>query len=254
MRGERGRERRQDPLTRLEHDHGGVARIHMPELLPHGAPCDLPHHARELAPRWPGTDDHEGESRVPLVRGLRRLRSLEREQEASADLRRILGPLQSWRERLPLRMPKIRVTRPGGQNQVVARNVQPVGAADHTAGGIDSMSVGEHDRGVALTAEDVADRARDLARRQRRGRDLIQQWLKDMMIGAIQDREFDVRAAQLARGGEATEARADDHDARPVSPGKRGQRPAVPLASGWTVSSLTRMRSPSTRTSNRSTE
>jgi len=74
-------------------------------------------------------DDPEGEPRVPPVCGLRRFRSLEREHEASADLRRVLDPLLSGCVRLLLRMSYIRLTRPGGQNQIVRWDVQPIVAA-----------------------------------------------------------------------------------------------------------------------------
>ena len=48
---------------------------------------------------------------------------------------------------------------------------------------------------VLLAAQDPADRRRDVARRQRRGRDLIQQRLEQVVVVAIEQRDADRRAA-----------------------------------------------------------
>jgi hypothetical protein len=68
--------------------------------------------------------------------------------------------------------------------------------------------------GVALVAQDAADRACDLRRREARGRHLIEQWLEQMVVAAVDDRDVDRRTAQRVRGGEPAEAGADDDDSR----------------------------------------
>ena len=58
------------------------------------------------------------------------------------------------------------------------------------------VDLGHQHRGVALPAQDVPDRPRDLGRRERRGRDLIQQGLETMVVMPI-EHDIDRRVAAL---------------------------------------------------------
>ena len=68
-------------------------------------------------------------------------------------------------------------------------------------------------RDVLLLAQDPADRRRDVAGRQRRGRHLIEQRLEQVVVVAIEQRDPDRRAGERARRVEAAESAADDDDA-----------------------------------------
>src|SRR4051812_10866045 len=76
---------------------------------------------------------------------------------------------------------------------------------------VGSLHGGEQDFGVLETPYQPADRREDVGRRQRRGRDLIEQRLEDMVIGAVDERDVDRRIAQLTRGVQPAEAATDDH-------------------------------------------
>src|SRR5262249_11400942 len=67
---------------------------------------------------------------------------------------------------------------------------------------------------VALAREDRPDRRCDIAGREARGRNLIEQRLKEVIIVAIDDRHVERRVGKPLGGGEPAEAGADDHDAR----------------------------------------
>src|SRR5262249_29088118 len=67
---------------------------------------------------------------------------------------------------------------------------------------------------VLLPAQDPPNRRRDIARRQGRRGDLIQQRLKQMVVVPIEERDLDIRTSQRARHVQPAEAAADDHDAR----------------------------------------
>ena len=64
---------------------------------------------------------------------------------------------------------------------------------------------------VALPAEYAADRRRDLALREDPGRELIEQRLEQMVVGAVYERHLDRSAAQESRREQPAEAAADDH-------------------------------------------
>ena len=72
--------------------------------------------------------------------------------------------------------------------------------------------VGEQHRDVLLVAQHPPDRRGDVARRQRRRRDLVQQRLEEMVVVAVDQRDADRRARERPRRVEAAEAAADDHD------------------------------------------
>ena len=143
------------------------------------------------------------------------LRPLERQQHAPADLERILERLQAGRGRPPLVMTEVGVRRAGRDDQIVVVRATPSASVQalRRAGSI-ATDIAEQHFDVALTAQDPADRRRDVAGRQRRRRHLIQQRLEDVMVAAIDERDPHRRPPQRARGVQAAEAAADDDDAR----------------------------------------
>jgi len=78
--------------------------------------------------------------------------------------------------------------------------------------GIDAGDIGHQHRCIVLLPQDVPDRPGDLRRRQRSGRDLIEQRLKAVVVLAIDQGHVDGRAGEGLRGHESAEARPDnDH-------------------------------------------
>ena len=94
---------RQHAVGAFDQHHARVARIEAAEFAAQGVPRDLGERAGELDAGRAGADDDEGE---PL-RALRRvglpLRALEGEQDARADLQRVLERLQPRRVTAPSR-------------------------------------------------------------------------------------------------------------------------------------------------------
>ena len=79
---------------------------------------------------------------------------------------------------------EVRLRRAGGDDQaVVAELPGPVeqGALDDAALEVDAADLGEDDLRVALVAEDVPERRRDVPLRQHSRRDLVEQRLKEVM-------------------------------------------------------------------------
>src|SRR5215472_3852543 len=63
-------------------------------------------------------------------------------------------------------------------------------------------------------AQDGPDRLGNIGRRQRRGRDLIEKRLKQVVVVAVDDGDLDGRARQRSGGLEPGKACADNHDMR----------------------------------------
>jgi hypothetical protein len=63
-------------------------------------------------------------------------------------------------------------------------------------------------------AQHAADRRGDVARGERRGRDLVQQRLEEVVVVPVDQGDVDRRAIERARRAQAPEPAADDDDAR----------------------------------------
>src|SRR4051812_22051963 len=107
-------------------------------------------------------------------------------------------------------MTEIRVASARRDDQVVVRELSSGIGDDDAAIGVDSFDARHEYRGVSLLAEEPANGRHDICWCERRGGDLIQQRLKEMMIRAVEHQKFYLRALQCARGVQAAKAAADD--------------------------------------------
>ena len=72
---------------------------------------------------------------------------------------------------------------------------------------------------VGVAPEDGAERVGDLAGRQRAGRDLVGEWLEEVEVASINDREVDRRSGKVLCSLESTEPAADDDHPVPLGVG-----------------------------------
>src|ERR1700734_3989287 len=102
-------------------------------------------------------------------------------------------------------MAKVTVRRAGRQNQIVIRNrdVLPVGVThkDALLVFVYSRDFTQNHDGVPLLTEYSADGSRNLARRQHRSCHLVEQWLKQVVVSAIDQNNFSGRVLQSLGGG-----------------------------------------------------
>ena len=103
--------------------------------------------------------------------------------------RGVLQRLQTRRERLPLVMAEIGVSRAGREHQRVIGNAVAVIEQHAFSRRIDAADIGEQRRDFVTVAQQIADRPGDLGCRKRGGRDLIEQRLEQMMVAAIDQRD-----------------------------------------------------------------
>ena len=77
---------------------------------------------------------------------------------------------------------------------------------------IEPRHLGQHSAGVGLILDDAAQRRSDHALRQDPGGYLIEQWLKQVMVGAVDDRDVNVGVGQRLGHAEPSETAADHQD------------------------------------------
>ena len=212
--GEIGGEAREETGPALEEDHARVRRIDGAEVPGDGVAGDLREGAGQLHSGGPAAHDHEGEQGGALGAVLRALRRLEREEEPAPDLQRILQRLEPGRQGFPFVVAEVRVACAGGHDErVVGEHVARVeGHAPRRR--VHRLRLGEehaHARGVA---QDGAERHRDVRRRQDGARHLIEERLEEVMVAPVHQCDAHVAAGEPARGVEAGEPAAHDHDVR----------------------------------------
>ena len=102
------------------------------------------------------------------------------------------------------------------QEVVVEAHLAALRHADpNLAGGrIDPLDLRHGNGDVALAAEDLPDGSGNVARREARGRDLIEQRLKKVMVLAIDQSDANRRLRQCRHRRETAEAAPKDDDAR----------------------------------------
>ena len=177
---------------------------------------DLAERAGELDPGRAAADEHERHPRPTAVGIGFALGRLEGDQDPPPDLEGVLHRLQPGRDGRPLRVVEIGVVGAGRDHERVVGDRSAVGHQDLALVGVQADGLAEDDRRVALLAQDRAQRLGDIARRQRAGRDLVEQRLEQVEIAPVDQREADLRIdAQAPRRIQAGEpATDDDHPMR----------------------------------------
>ena len=129
----------------------------MAEVARERLPGNLSERTRELDPGRTATDDDECEQGLAAGEIGLSFGVLESQQDATANLQRILEVLQSRREAAPLVVAKIGVRRAGGENQVVIAQLA-VGQDDAAPGDVDALEFRQQDFDVGLPPENPPDR------------------------------------------------------------------------------------------------
>ena len=193
-----------------QHDACG-ARIDAPEIGGQSLPCDLGDGAGHFDAGGAAADNDEGKQPLLLVRIGHDLGLLKRNQDAAANAGGVFDALQARCDVGPFVMAKIGMHRAGRDHQIVVRQVAGIGV-NALLRGIDAADIGHQHGGVFLRLQDMADRPGDIGRRQRRGRDLIEQRLKAVMVLAVDHGDVGIGAPQRLDSLEAAETAADnDH-------------------------------------------
>ncbi len=213
LRGELRRVRGQDARPPFDEEDAGLRRVDRAELATQRVARDLAERARELDSRGPGSDDHEREERAPLGGIRRRLRALEREQDAAPHLDRVLERLQARRRGLPIVVPEVVVAHAGGDDQDVVGKLA-ARRQDAAAGDVESGHVFEQDARVPAPLQDRPEGRGDVRGREGTRRHLIEKRLEEMEIPPVENGDLDRERPEAAGRVQAAETPAHDHDAR----------------------------------------
>lgn len=117
---------------------------------------------------------------------------LERQQYALSHLYRVLKRFQTGRIALPIVVTEIGVPCAGGNDEIVEGDAL---CAEENVSRlkVDTIDVAEHHIGVAMFAQDCANRRRNLSRGQAGGGDLIEEGLEQVVVASVDQCDMRVR-------------------------------------------------------------
>jgi hypothetical protein len=173
--------------------------------------------AANSTPVEPAADQHEGHLPCALARIIRQFRRLVGAENLSPDCLRIGEGLQTGGILGELVMAKITRSHPGGEHQIVERDLShaEAGAVDLDGPGVQihAGNFSHHNGKVLLLLCELADWCSHFRRCQNGRRNLIEKGLEDVVIAPIDQNDFRIAPPQRSRGRYPGEAPADNHDA-----------------------------------------
>jgi hypothetical protein len=142
--------------------------------------------------------------------------SLKGEQNASTNLERVFQTLKARGVLFPFVMSEIGMSSAGREDEVVV-GYGSIGQGQSMRGEIDGSSLRQQHSGIRLSAQNSTDGVCNISGGKSRCRDLIEQWLKEMVIAPIDQRYLNILAPQRLRRIESTESTTNDHNPRTAS-------------------------------------
>src|SRR5882724_5314987 len=113
-------------------------------------------------------------------------------------------------------MAKVARPHPCSDYQVVKLNPANAdsggGRVDRSRAQVHAGHFGEHHTNIVLLGSELPDRGGNLGWRKNRGCDLIEQWLKDIVIASVNENDIDIASLQSASRGDTSKPGANDHD------------------------------------------
>ena len=200
----------EDGRRSVEQHDPRLGRIDAPEVAAQRMARQLRELPRELDAGRPCTDDDERQEAAPGNGVGLAFGHLERAQDPPTQLERVVDRLHPRRVVRELRMPEIRLARASRDDQAVVGDfAAAIQHLDREAAcvEVDGDHVAEHDAGVPLVAQHVAQRRCDVSLGEDPRRDLVEQRLEQVVVGPVDERDVDVGPSQPPGGRESRRSR-----------------------------------------------
>ena len=107
------------------------------------------------------------------------------------DVRRLFDAFHPWGPLAPRIVPVVKGLRTRGDDQRVVFEAGAVGEHDPLCNRIEIDNLTQKHAGIFLAAEHASQRSCNFSGRQRAGRDLIQQRLKEVIVPPVNQRHID---------------------------------------------------------------
>ena len=167
-------------------------------------------HAGRSAP-----DNHESHCRLAARFVTDLFRVLKSQQQAPAHFNGVFETLQPGRQYFPFVMAEIGMPGSGRENEKIVIDLD-IGCFNFPGIDIDRLHFGQDHFHIFTFAQDAPDGRRDVGRRKRGRRDLVEEGLKKMIIRPVDDRDTNIFAGQSLGCLKSPETAADDYEMRLV--------------------------------------
>src|SRR5262249_32715360 len=193
----------------------GRRRIDVAEVIAQLLAGDFRQGACQLHAGRPSPDDDEGQKATLLGPIGHPLGGLERQQNPPPYLKGIVERFEAGGAVRPFRMSEVRVSGARRDDQIVVRDGIAI-RQDEMSWGINRSHFGQKHLDVFLMTKNPADWRRDVSRRQRGGRYLVEQRLEDVVVVTIEQGDANRSSLQGARGVKPAKPASNDHNVRHV--------------------------------------
>ena len=198
----------------LDQDHLRVSGVDVAEIPREREAGDLGDRARHFDAGRSAADNDEGHQCFASGRIWLALRLFERRQDAPANVERILEGLQARCVARPFVVAEVGVVRPSSQNQIVVRESSRILVEDDLlCRHINGVDPGQNHLHVRLAAQHRSDRLRDVCRRKRGRRHLVEQGLEQVVVAPVDEGHLHGCVGERLRGLQSPKPAADDDDA-----------------------------------------
>ena len=208
------------PVGALNQDDAGLVGIDAPVVVaerPARQLLELPCHLHSGRPAADDDERHETLAFAFVVLGFRQL---ERAENLSPQRQGVVERLESAGHLLEFVVTEVRGRGAAGHDQTVIGDGEGLSEfVGHDGAGVhvDALDVRQDHLQPLVVAEDVAGWRCDLPFREDAGRHLIEQGLKEMVVGPVNQRHPDRSQFQGPGGEQPAEARPDDDDVVPIA-------------------------------------
>ena len=196
-------------VTTLDQDDAGLRRVDAPIVAPKGPTRELFELPRHLNAGGTPADHDEGhQGPTPLFVGFG-FGLFEGAEDLAAEVEGVVQRLHARRPAPEVVVTEVRGHRPSGHDEAVVADgdrVVELGDGELASGRIDVLHLAQDDAHGVVVAEDVADSRGDLTFRKDPGGHLIEEWLEEMVIGAVNQGDPHRYPPEGLGGEQATEA------------------------------------------------
>ena len=231
-----GREAGQQRRAGLDQPHLRTPRVDAAKFLAQRVARYLGQRAGQFNARGAAADHGKVQPGLLLFFRRCRLGAFKGKQHAAADQQRVVQRLQARRVRRPFVVAEIGIGCAAGHQQLVVGQLLATLERDGLVRQVDATHFSQQHADIGLVTQDLAQRRRDVRRRQAGRCHLVQQRLKQVVVDAVDERDVQRRLGQGARGPEAGETAANDHQlgtrARLVGGPIHGTSPCGPTPAG----------------------
>ena len=210
-----------EAVDALHQDDAGVDRVDHAVVAPERPPGELAQLARHLNARRAAADDDEGHEAPALLRIGLRLGQLERAEDLAPQRQSVVEGLHAAGGGAELVVAEIGARGPAGDDEAVVADGERLAEfvdVDLAGLGIDVLHLAEDHAQRRVVPQHVADGGCDLALGEDAGGHLVEERLKEVVVGPVDQGDADGRPLEGAGSEEPPEAGPDDdHMVPPVA-------------------------------------